>query len=135
MIFRQITHDDLGCASYLIGDEDAGDFDRFQAKFNLLIAGSSMLAEDEGPEDIAREVAGFAAAIRAAAGPEVRIVDSAETTARHVRAALRQSGLATVGGQGALRLLATDAPERFARIGARFLERPIAARDVELIDL
>jgi glyoxylase-like metal-dependent hydrolase (beta-lactamase superfamily II) len=24
LIFRQITHDDLGCASYLIGDEDAG---------------------------------------------------------------------------------------------------------------
>ena len=24
MIFRQITHDDLGCASYVIGDEDAG---------------------------------------------------------------------------------------------------------------
>lgn len=24
MIFRQITHDDLGCASYLIGDEDTG---------------------------------------------------------------------------------------------------------------
>ena len=24
MIFRQITHDDLGCASYLIGDEQAG---------------------------------------------------------------------------------------------------------------
>lgn len=24
MLFRQITHDDLGCASYLIGDEDAG---------------------------------------------------------------------------------------------------------------
>jgi len=24
MIFRQITHDDLGCASYLIGDEGAG---------------------------------------------------------------------------------------------------------------
>src|SRR5919198_4783752 len=24
MIFRQITHDDLGCASYLIGDEHAG---------------------------------------------------------------------------------------------------------------
>ena len=23
MIFRQITHDDLGCASYLVGDEDA----------------------------------------------------------------------------------------------------------------
>jgi hydroxyacylglutathione hydrolase len=24
MIFRQITHDDLGCASYLVGDENAG---------------------------------------------------------------------------------------------------------------
>ncbi len=24
MLFRQLTHDDLGCASYLIGDEDAG---------------------------------------------------------------------------------------------------------------
>jgi len=24
LIFRQITHDDLGCASYLIGDDSAG---------------------------------------------------------------------------------------------------------------
>ena len=24
MLFRQVTHDDLGCASYLIGDEHAG---------------------------------------------------------------------------------------------------------------
>jgi hydroxyacylglutathione hydrolase len=24
VIFRQLTHDDLGCASYLVGDEDAG---------------------------------------------------------------------------------------------------------------
>jgi len=24
MLFRQITHDDLGCASYPIGDTDAG---------------------------------------------------------------------------------------------------------------
>jgi hydroxyacylglutathione hydrolase len=24
MILRQVTHDDLGCASYLIGDDDAG---------------------------------------------------------------------------------------------------------------
>jgi hypothetical protein len=24
MIFRQLTRDDLGCASYLVGDEDAG---------------------------------------------------------------------------------------------------------------
>ena len=24
MIFRQFIHDDLGCASYLVGDADAG---------------------------------------------------------------------------------------------------------------
>jgi glyoxylase-like metal-dependent hydrolase (beta-lactamase superfamily II) len=24
MLFRQVTHDDLGCASYLVGDHDAG---------------------------------------------------------------------------------------------------------------
>lgn len=24
MVFRQVIHDDLGCASYLVGDEDAG---------------------------------------------------------------------------------------------------------------
>ena len=24
MIFRQLSHDDLGCASYLVGDEHAG---------------------------------------------------------------------------------------------------------------
>jgi hypothetical protein len=24
MIFRQVTHDDLGCASYLVGDEHEG---------------------------------------------------------------------------------------------------------------
>lgn len=24
MLFRQVTQDDLGCASYLVGDEDAG---------------------------------------------------------------------------------------------------------------
>src|SRR3954465_9444102 len=24
MIFRQVSHEDLGCASYLVGDEDAG---------------------------------------------------------------------------------------------------------------
>ena len=74
-------------------------------------------------------------AIRAAVGPAVRIVDSAETTARHVRAALEAAGLASRHGPGGLRLLATDAPERFARIGAHFLERPIGAHEVELIDL
>ena len=74
-------------------------------------------------------------AIRSAAGPTVSIVDSAETTARHVRRTLEAAGLASPEGQGGLRLLATDAPDRFARIGGRFLERPIGPHEVELVDL
>jgi hypothetical protein len=34
-----------------------------------------------------------------------------------------------------LTLMATDSPERFARVGARFLGSSIAARMVEIIDL
>jgi glutamate racemase len=75
-------------------------------------------------------------AIRAVAGPDVGIVDSAETTARHVRQTLESAKLAAINeSQGSLRLLATDAADRFARIGGRFLERPIRPHEVELIDL
>src|SRR4051812_8810667 len=35
MIFRQITHDDLGCASYLVGDEDAGIAAVVDPKFDI----------------------------------------------------------------------------------------------------
>src|SRR3954449_11290662 len=35
MIFRQITHDDLGCASYLIGDLDAGVAAVVDPKFDI----------------------------------------------------------------------------------------------------
>ena len=35
MIFRQIPHDDLGCASYLIGDEDAGAAAVVDPKFEI----------------------------------------------------------------------------------------------------
>jgi len=35
----------------------------------------------------------------------------------------------------AVRYLASDGAERFARVGSRFLARPIAASDVEVIDL
>jgi glutamate racemase len=34
-----------------------------------------------------------------------------------------------------MRFFATDSPQRFARVGATFLGRPIDAADVELIDL
>ena len=36
---------------------------------------------------------------------------------------------------GAARFLATDSPERFARVGAIFLGRPIDPVAVELVDL
>jgi glutamate racemase len=75
------------------------------------------------------------AAIRAAVGPEVRIVDSAATTAGSVRATLDRQGLTRQTGEGATRFLATDSVERFARIGSRFLERSIDPKEVELVDL
>ena len=81
----------------------------------------------------------LAAPIAAAAGPAVRIVDSAATTAAAVAVELAARGLlgeaGTGGGQPSLRLLATDGPERFAEVGGRFLGTPLAAGDVELVDI
>lgn len=77
----------------------------------------------------------LAGAIRAAVGPDICIVDSAATTARYVREALTAAGLAREEGLGGLRFLATDDPDRFARVGSRFLERRILPGEVELIDL
>ncbi len=77
----------------------------------------------------------LAAAIRAAVGPAITIVDSAATTARAVRETLERENLMRPEGEGTTRFLATDSPERFARIGSRFLERPIHPEEVELVDL
>jgi glutamate racemase len=47
-----------------------------------------------------------------------------------------KSGLATSRERaGVLHLMATDSPERFARVGARFLGSSIAVRSVDAIDL
>jgi glutamate racemase len=77
----------------------------------------------------------LAGAIRAAVGPAITIVDSAATTAKAVRQTLERDNLARQEGEGTTRFLATDSPERFARIGSRFLERPIDPEEVELVDL
>ena len=69
------------------------------------------------------------------AGPGVRLVDSAETTAIAVESMLAKQGLVRAAGTRELRFLATDAPERFARVGELFLGSKIAAADVELVDL
>jgi glutamate racemase len=64
------------------------------------------------------------------------VVDSAATTARATAALLAEHGLrAERSREGSLHLMATDSPERFARVGARFLGSSIAARAVEAIDL
>lgn len=70
------------------------------------------------------------------AGPRVKLVDSAETAAIAVERLLAEQGLAHgTNGARTLRFLATDAPERFARVGKIFLGSKIAPSDVELVDL
>lgn len=69
------------------------------------------------------------------AGPRVKLIDSAETTAAAVEHLLNEGGLARAGASSSLRFLATDAPERFARVGELFLGSKIEAADVELVDL
>jgi glutamate racemase len=68
-------------------------------------------------------------------GARIAIVDSAETTAAAVAAALGDAGNERATSEGSMRFFATDSPERFARVGAIFLGRPIDAADVELTDL
>jgi glutamate racemase len=78
----------------------------------------------------------LASAIAAAAGPGVTLVDSAETTAAEVRSALSSRGLLSDDASpGGVKFLATDAPGRFARVGAAFLGQSISESDVDLIDL
>ena len=75
------------------------------------------------------------AAIAAAAGSDIVLVDSAETTALAVADLIAQMGLGGGGATPTLAFLATDAPDRFARVGEIFLGRPIDPGLVELIDL
>jgi glutamate racemase len=77
----------------------------------------------------------LAPVIRQVVGPKVHIVDSAQTTAAAVRAQLLSAAIARTGGSQSLQFIATDGPERFARVGSRFLGRTIEARRIELIDL
>lgn len=77
----------------------------------------------------------LAAAIRAAVGEGVRIVDSAITTAEALAGMLagREPGVAAAGGD--CRFLVTDGEERFARVGPTFLGRAIPLQAIERIDL
>jgi glutamate racemase len=59
--------------------------------------------------------------IAAELGPDVQIVDSATATAREVVATLAAHGLARASGRGSASFFVTDVPDRFVRIGGRFL--------------
>ena len=76
-------------------------------------------------------------AFRAVLPPDVRLVDSAATTARAVAELLCERGLERPpsGVGGTFRFLATDGAERFARVGSVFLGRDLGAADVELVDV
>lgn len=67
---------------------------------------------------------------------DVKLVDSADTTAMAVEKLLVERRLAASGdGPVSRKFLATDAPDRFARVGEIFLGSAIDPGDVELIDL
>ena len=77
----------------------------------------------------------LAPAIRGVVGPDIRIVDASDAVAAALGAVLVGQGLAASERAGGIELLATDGAERFARVGATFLGRPIAPQDVQLVDL
>ena len=75
-------------------------------------------------------------AIGKVAGPDVKLVDSAESTAIRVEQQLRELNLFRQSPDPPDHLfLSTDAPERFARVGEIFLGRRIDPESVELVDL
>lgn len=59
--------------------------------------------------------------IRKFMGSAVTLVDSAEETAREVAALLKKSALARNAGKGVHSFFVTDAPDRFIKVGRRFL--------------
>lgn len=75
-------------------------------------------------------------ALSAVINPSVTIVDSAETTATAVQKELRDRALSNPTNVSPRPILqATDSPERFARVGSRFLGEAFDASQVELVDL
>ncbi|GJM44011.1 MAG: glutamate racemase [Gemmatimonadota bacterium] len=74
-------------------------------------------------------------AIAGVVGPDVRIVNSAATTAAVVRRELEARDLVRSTAKPSLRLLATDSPERFLRVARRFLPAELLPENVDLVDL
>jgi glutamate racemase len=77
----------------------------------------------------------FAEVIRAVAGQQVQIVDSAQTTALALQALLHAHDLEARAAPSRLIFAVTDGEERFARVGAAFLGAAIDVHCVERVDL
>jgi len=74
-------------------------------------------------------------AIARIAGPDIALVDSAATVAAAAERKLAELDLLRQGAPMPQRFLATDAAERFARVGEIFLGSRIVPGSVELVDL
>jgi glutamate racemase len=69
-------------------------------------------------------------------GPNVRLVDSAKETAKAVSVTLTDRAMLRSGtGPGRREYLASDAPESFARVGARMLGARAPLAQVEWVDV
>jgi glutamate racemase len=102
---------------------------------------------DDAPDTLVLGCTHFpalAAAIRAVLPPQVKIVDSAATTAAAVTQQLHGAAIAAAvacggseadGARGSVAWLATDGAARFARVGSTFLGETLRAEAVEIIDL
>lgn len=75
------------------------------------------------------------AVLAATAGPQVSLVDSADTTARRVAAEVARAPGPVLEPHRARELLATDDRHRFARVGRYFLGEALELDDIELVDL
>jgi len=77
----------------------------------------------------------FRDALRNVIGEHIHLVDSADTTAAALKNLLEQQHLVTPSTQpGAVNFMATDGPERFARVAAHFLGHALSSTDVELVE-
>ncbi|MFN7096426.1 MAG: glutamate racemase, partial [Gammaproteobacteria bacterium] len=78
----------------------------------------------------------LSAAIQHVAGTNITLVDSAKTTALAVEALLSKQQLVRQSDRPrTCQFLATDAPERFARIASQFLGYSLSENEIGLVDL
>lgn len=73
--------------------------------------------------------------IKEVIGHDIKVVDSATTTADKVQVLLKQRELLSEAKQGQIKFLATDSPERFQEMAGLFLDRDIEVEHVETIRL